>query len=127
MNKRDEISDQLYSKMMSIGGQPARLNGLAQVHTVCHSARLAPRNLPARHENRNRSLSDKKLLRRRVRILWSFNYQKFDLCRHISQKCKNGHLEPESDEKEKNSWNSEKQSYGNDRKNKASYRDDHAR
>ena len=32
MNKRDEISDQLYSKMRSTGGQPARLYGLAKVH-----------------------------------------------------------------------------------------------
>ena len=32
MNKRDEISDQLYSKMRSRGGQPARLYGLAKVH-----------------------------------------------------------------------------------------------
>ena len=31
MNKRDEISDQLYSKMRSTGGQPARLYGLAKV------------------------------------------------------------------------------------------------
>ena len=31
-NKRDEISDQLYSKMRSTGGQPARLYGLAKVH-----------------------------------------------------------------------------------------------
>ena len=32
MNKRDEISDQLYSKIRSTGGQPARLYGLAKVH-----------------------------------------------------------------------------------------------
>ena len=32
MNKRDEISDELYSKMRSTGGQPARLYGLAKVH-----------------------------------------------------------------------------------------------
>ena len=32
MDKRDEISDQLYSKMRSTGGQPARLYGLAKVH-----------------------------------------------------------------------------------------------
>ena len=32
MNKRDEISDQLYSKMRSTGGQPARLYGLAKVY-----------------------------------------------------------------------------------------------
>ena len=32
MNKRDEISDQLCSKMRSRGGQPARLYGLAKVH-----------------------------------------------------------------------------------------------
>ena len=32
MNKRDEISDQLYSKMRSTGGQPAGLYGLAKVH-----------------------------------------------------------------------------------------------
>ena len=32
MNKRDEISDQLFSKMRSTGGQPARLYGLAKVH-----------------------------------------------------------------------------------------------
>ena len=32
MNKRDEISDQLYYKMRSTGGQPARLYGLAKVH-----------------------------------------------------------------------------------------------
>ena len=32
MNKRDELSDQLYSKMRSTGGQPALLYGLAKVH-----------------------------------------------------------------------------------------------
>ena len=32
MNKRDEISDQLYSKMRSAAGQPARLYGLDKVH-----------------------------------------------------------------------------------------------
>ena len=32
MNRRDEISDQLYSNMRSTGGQPARLYGLAKVH-----------------------------------------------------------------------------------------------
>ena len=31
MNKRDQISDQLYSKMMSTGGEPARLYGLVKV------------------------------------------------------------------------------------------------
>ena len=34
MNKGDEISDQLHSKMRSTGGQPARLYGLAKVHKV---------------------------------------------------------------------------------------------
>ena len=34
MNKRDEISDNLYSKMRSTGGQPARLYGLAKVRPV---------------------------------------------------------------------------------------------
>ena len=34
MNKRDKISNQLYSKMMSTGGQPARLYGLAKVHNA---------------------------------------------------------------------------------------------
>ena len=32
MNKRDKIKDQLYSKMRSTGGQPARLYGLAKVN-----------------------------------------------------------------------------------------------
>ena len=32
MNKRDKMKDQLYSKMRSKGGQPARLYGLAKVH-----------------------------------------------------------------------------------------------
>ena len=47
--------------------------------SVSHSARLAPRNLPVRHENRNRGFSDKKLLQRRVRNFWNFDFQKFDL------------------------------------------------
>ena len=32
MNKKDEISDQVYSKLRSREGQPARLYGLAKVH-----------------------------------------------------------------------------------------------
>ena len=32
MNKRDKIKDQLFSKMRSTGGQPARLYGLAKVN-----------------------------------------------------------------------------------------------
>ena len=32
MNRKDEISDQLYSKLKSTGGQPARLYGLTKVH-----------------------------------------------------------------------------------------------
>ena len=31
MNKKDEISDQLYSKLRSTGRQPARLYGFAKV------------------------------------------------------------------------------------------------
>ena len=32
MNKRDEITDGLYARMRSTGGQRARLYGLAKVH-----------------------------------------------------------------------------------------------
>ena len=34
MRKKDEISESLYTKMRSTGGQPARLYGLAKVHKV---------------------------------------------------------------------------------------------
>ena len=34
MNKREQISEQLYSKMRSTGGQPGHLYGLAKVHKV---------------------------------------------------------------------------------------------
>ena len=57
MNKRDEISDQLYSKMRSTVGQPARLYGLAKVHKA--ETPLRPvLSLPGRsYENVNKMLA----------------------------------------------------------------------
>ena len=34
---------------------------------MCHSARLAQRNLPAKHEKTIKGLNDEKVLRRRVK------------------------------------------------------------
>ena len=45
MNKKDEISDQLYSKMRSTGGQRARLYGLTKLHKA--ETPLRPLLLPA--------------------------------------------------------------------------------
>ena len=56
MKKKDEIIDQLYSKMRSTGGQPARLYGLANVHK--DETPLRPvLSLPGRsYENLNKML-----------------------------------------------------------------------
>ena len=42
MRKKDEISEGLYTRMRSTGGQPARLYGLAKVHKVNTPIKTGP-------------------------------------------------------------------------------------
>ena len=46
---------------------------------MCHSARVAQRNLPAKHEKTIKGLNDEKMLRRRVEIFGNFKFSKFRL------------------------------------------------
>ena len=57
MNKRGEISDQLYSKMRSTGGQPARLYGLAKVHKAETPLRPVLSLPGSSYENHNKMLA----------------------------------------------------------------------
>ena len=57
MNKRGEISDQLYSKMRSTGGQPACLYGLAKLHKVETPLRPVLSLPSSSHENHNEMLA----------------------------------------------------------------------
>ena len=47
--------------------------------SMCHSARLAQRNPPAKHELAKKSLNDEKELKRRVEIFWKFLFSEFRL------------------------------------------------
>ena len=57
MNKRDEISDQLYSKLRSTGGQTARLYGLAEVHKAEPPLRPLLSLPGSSYENLNKTLA----------------------------------------------------------------------
>ena len=57
MNKRDEISDQLYSKLRSTGGQTARLCGLAEVHKAETPLRPVLSLPGSSYENLNKTLA----------------------------------------------------------------------
>ena len=57
MNKRDEIGDQLYSKMRSKGGQPARLYGLAKLHKAETPLRPVLSLPGSSYENLNKMLA----------------------------------------------------------------------
>ena len=57
MNKRDEISDQLLSKMRSTGGQPTRLYGLAKVPKAETPLQLLPSLPCSSYLNLNKTLS----------------------------------------------------------------------
>ena len=57
MNKRDEISDQLNSKMRSTGGQPARLFGLAREHKDQTPLRPVPTLPGGSYENLSKMLA----------------------------------------------------------------------
>ena len=45
--------------------------------SMCHSARLAQRNLPAGQKKTTKALSDKKVLQKRVEIFRKFKFLKF--------------------------------------------------
>ena len=65
---------------------------------MCHSARLAQRNLPAGQKKTTKGLSNKKVLRRRVEIFRKFKFLKFRLTgKYFSEIQKDGHF----DEKER--------------------------
>ena len=57
MNERDEISDQLKSKMRSTGGQPSRLYVLAMVHKAETTVRLILSLPSSSHESPNKALA----------------------------------------------------------------------
>ena len=58
MDKRDEISGQLYSKMRSTGAQSARLYGLAKVHKAETSVRPVLSLPGSSHESLNKKLAN---------------------------------------------------------------------
>ena len=65
---------------------------------MCHSARLAHRNLPAGQKKTTKGLSNKKVLQRRVEIFLKFEFLKFRLTgKYFSEIQKDGHF----DEKER--------------------------
>ena len=65
---------------------------------MCHSARLAQRNLPAGQKKTTKGLSNKKVLRKRVEIFRKFKFFKFRLTgKYFSEIQKDGHF----DEKER--------------------------
>ena len=57
MNKKDEISDQFFSKMRSTGGQPARSYGLATVHKTETPLRPVLSLPGSSYENLNKMLA----------------------------------------------------------------------
>ena len=66
--------------------------------SMCHSARLAQRNLPAGQKKTTKGLSNKKVLRKRVEIFRKFKFLKFRLTdKYFSEIQKDGHF----DEKER--------------------------
>ena len=65
--------------------------------SLCHSARLAQRNLPAGQKKTAKGLSNKKMLRKMVEIFRKFKFSKFRLTgKYFSEIQKEGHF----DEKE---------------------------
>ena len=66
--------------------------------SMCHSARLAQRNLPAGEKKTTKGLSNKKVLRMRVKIFRKFKFLKFRLTgKYFSEIQKDGRF----DEKER--------------------------
>ena len=66
--------------------------------SMCHSARLAQRNLAAGQKKTTKGLRNKKVLRRRVEIFRKFKFLKFRLTgKYFSEIQKDGHF----DEKER--------------------------
>ena len=79
---------------------------------MCHSVRLAQRNLPAGQKKTTKGLSNKKVLRRRVEIFRKFKFLKFRLTgKYFSEIQKDGHFDEKERKKQKNDKYSEKQSH----------------
>ena len=63
MRKKDEISESLYTRMRSTGGQPARLYGLAKVHKVNTPLRPVLSLPGSSYYNLNKVLAEQRKLR----------------------------------------------------------------
>ena len=87
--------------------------------SMCHSARLAQRNLPTGQKKTTKGLINKKVLRRRVEIFRKFKFLKIRLTgKYFSEIQKDGHFD-EKERKNRTTTNIEK--------NEASYRGNHTR
>ena len=86
--------------------------------SMCHSVRLAQRNLQAQKKT-TKGLSNKKVLRRRVEIFRKFKFFKFRLTgKYFSEIQKDGHFDKKERKKQNNDKYSEKQSHEKTRKTK---------
>ena len=78
--------------------------------SMCHSARLAQRNLLVGQKKTTKVLSNKKVLRRRVEIFRKFKFLKFRLTGKLfSEIQKDGHFDEKKTKKQNNDKYSEKQ------------------
>ena len=94
---------------------------------MCHSARLAQRNLPAKHKLARKGLNDKKVLRRRVEKFWKFLFSKFRFSSGYFSETQKTAILTEKGEKVRTTANLVENSRPLTEKKEASYRDNHAR
>ena len=65
--------------------------------SICHSARLAQRNFPTKHELERNGLNSEKVLERSVEIFWKFQLFKFSINERVFlRNTKNGHFDQKS-------------------------------
>ena len=62
--------------------------------SMCHSARLAQRNLSAEQERKIKGLNDEKVLKRRVKIFYKFQFFEISINERVFlRNTKNGHFD----------------------------------